>query len=225
MKNYAAIVLALCLSICLPALATDARSDAFRTLRDNSNLRFEHHIDTDPKSFKNALALNVFYPPIKNFRPVIEKKIGKPLKFLTAWKAEGEAHVTVITPPEFVNTLRHHLTMDRIHKIALEHQIQKADMKVLGIGSGTKKLDGIPQETFFVIVDSERLRKTRYAIYLEFIANGGKPTDFDPASFYPHITIGYTERDLHESDGIIKNIQHGLDARFGFLNLSEINSR
>tara|TARA_B100000749_G_scaffold280771_1_gene278526 strand:- start:7097 stop:7777 length:681 start_codon:yes stop_codon:yes gene_type:complete len=199
-------------------------AEALKRMRNNADLPFEAHIVSDnPESFGNALALNVQYEPVKALRPIIEETIGRDLKFLTAWNPEGEAHVTVITPPEYVFTLRHHISMERIHEIAREYEIQKSDIQVLGIGSAKRDIDGSEEETFFVIVDSKNLREIRYKIYEEYVVNGGAPESFDPTWFFPHITIGYTKTDLHENSGVLKNIKHSYDQRFGSLDIEAVN--
>ncbi|OGT48298.1 MAG: hypothetical protein A3E82_05775 [Gammaproteobacteria bacterium RIFCSPHIGHO2_12_FULL_38_11] len=54
----------------------------------------------------------------------------------------------------------------------------------------------------------------RRQIYQEYLANGGTRQAWDPDHYYPHITVGYSLRDLHESDGVIKDVAHSLDNRF-----------
>lgn len=179
-------------------------------LKSNSNLGFIEHIDEDDASYGNSLALNVNYESILKLRTRISTVIGKKLKFFQGWSLDGEAHVTTITPPEYVNTLRHYISIRRIHEIAIEENIQSAELEILGIGSGEKIIDGTKEQTFFVIVDSAKLRHIRMRIYREFVKNGGNPRDFDPHWFFPHITIGFTLRDIHEPD-ILKNIKYSLD--------------
>lgn len=172
-----------------------------------------------PKDFDNALALNIPYEPIKAMRPQIEKVIERPLKFLKSWNPLGEAHVTVITPPEFFMVLGkpNMLTMDDIDSIARANKIQNADLIVLGIGSGKKEINGVSEETFFVIVDSLKLRHIRNEIWKLYVKRGGDPKSWDPTWFFPHITIGYTEQDIHEPD-VIKNLRSSSDPRFALVN-------
>jgi len=68
----------------------------------------------------------------------------------------------------------------------------------------------VSEETFLVLVDSPKLRKIRGKIWRLFVKKGGEPSAWDPAWFFPHITIGYTKRDLHELD-VIKNIRSSWD--------------
>lgn len=164
-----------------------------------------------------ALALNLPYAPIRALRPPIERAIGRPLDFLRAWSPQGEAHVTVVTPPEFEQALRAKLTIAEIDAIARRLRIQSSDLRILGLGSARLPKAGQPgpfEESFFVLVDSENLRRIRHAIHEEFVRRGGNPAAFDPTWFFPHVTVGYTLRDLHESDGVMKNLRSSFDPRF-----------
>jgi len=182
-------------------------------IKNTSSMPFYTHTGAED-SFKNVLALNVEYSQIKKIRKLIEDKIGKKLKFLTAWNINGEAHVTTITPPEYKYHLRFHISMKRINEIAKEMDIQNTELEILGIGSGNKLIEGKVETTYFVIVDSAKLRKIRHVIFREFVDNGGNPKSFDPTWFFPHITIGYTKSDIHENSGLIKNVKHSFDNRF-----------
>lgn len=187
--------------------------------KNTSSMPFHTHTG-DEDSFKNVLALNVEYSQIKKIRKIIEDQIGKRLKFLTSWNINGEAHVTTITPPEYKNHLRFHISMKRINQIAIEMEIQNTELEILGIGSGNKLIDGKVESTYFLIVDSTKLRKIRHAIFREFVDNGGNPKAFDPTWFFPHITIGYTKSDIHENSGLIKNVKHSFDNRFKIINIT-----
>lgn len=180
---------------------------------ENSSLPFLTHVG--PGQFASALALNVQYEPIKKLLESIETHLGKKLKIFTGWNPEGEAHVTTITPPEYFDVLKEFVSIDEINNIAREFNIQKSELKILGIGSGKVLLDGISEETFFVIVRSERLIQIRGEIQKRFVERGGDASKFDASKeFYPHITIGFTKRDLHVQDGVIKDVEHSFDSRF-----------
>jgi 2'-5' RNA ligase len=165
-----------------------------------------------------ALALNVEYQDVKNLRADISKTLNFSLKFFDKWDPQGEGHVTVITPPEFTKQLAPYLVSEEdINRIADDFDIQSSTLKLLGIGSGKKNFNGVQGETFFVIVESARLLKIREAIYQVYLRNGGPVTGanaFNPQRFYPHITIGYTNEDIHENDGLLKDVKHSLDKRF-----------
>ncbi|MEZ4749852.1 MAG: hypothetical protein R3B54_04280 [Bdellovibrionota bacterium] len=170
-------------------------------------------VHTGPGDFDNALALNVPYGPIAELRSQIETALGLSLDHFKGWNANGEAHVTVVTPPEYAAVLRSVLTMEDIHAIAKTLTIQASDLKILGIGSGKKRIGDRNESTFFVIVDSCRLRSIRLRIWRLFVKKGGRPEAWDPTWFFPHITIGFTKTDLHEPD-VLKDIKHAYDPRF-----------
>jgi len=182
----------------------------------NSNLDFLEHIGPANDPFGSAMAMNVQYSPVVELRQQIQEslKLDKPLNFLKAWDPNGEAHVTTITPVEYFKKLKDFVHITRINQIAKDFDIQSSDLSILGLGSGRLVIDGKTEETYFIIVKSENLLKIRRAIYREFVKAGGQPDSWNPEDFYPHITVGYTLRDLHESDGILKDLEHSMDNRF-----------
>lgn len=191
---------------------------AFSIFAEASDLRISKAMLNNSKmpfvERSQALALNVHYKDIKSLREKISSSINRQLKFLQSWDRNGEAHVTTITPPEFSNTLSKYVPEQKMNEIARSFKIQESDIEVLGIGSGKKKFGEETGETFFVIVKSENLLKIRDAIYQEYLKAGGPARNFNPKNFYPHVTIGYTHSDIHEQDGLIKDVQHSLDSRF-----------
>ncbi len=182
---------------------------------ENAELPFEPH--HGPGRFDTALAMNVRYGPVVKLRGQIEKVTGLNLDFFKGWTPQGEAHITAVTPVEYFDVLRHYISIDRIDCLARELSIQASDITIQGIGGGRTIVDGAKEETFFILVESRNLRRIRRAIYDEFMANGGHPGAWDPDEFYPHITIGYTRRDLHISDGVRKTLDHSLDSRFNLV--------
>ena len=119
----------------------------------------------------------------------------------------GEAHITVISPPEYDNILKGYITIDEINHIAQMHDIQSAKFKIVGIGMGEANLDtgrDTSDKTFYIIVKSKDLIKIRKAIFRVYKNNGGIPSRFDYNNYRPHITLGFTKRDLFEEDGVLK---------------------
>jgi hypothetical protein len=168
-----------------------------------------------PGRFDNTLALNLPYEPIVDIRLRISQVVGRKLFFFTGWNPNGEAHVTTISPVEYSDKLKDFVSIEEINELALKHNIQQSDLSILGIGSGSKVIDGVREETFFIVVESQKLRMIRKAIWELFVKNGGDPTAWNHASFYPHITIGFTKKDtdLHEPD-VLKDMSHSFDQRF-----------
>ncbi len=187
---------------------------------DNRDLPFLERSGPADVLFANALAMNVRYEPIQSLKTQIENtlELKEPLKIFTGWNSSGEAHVTTITPVEFdtkfVRNSKPIVSPARMNEIARDLKIQESDLEILGLGSGRAIVNGKTEETFFVIVRSENLLRIRRAIHAEFVRNGGDAAAWNPEHFFPHITIAYTSRDLHENDGVIKDAAHSLDRRF-----------
>jgi hypothetical protein len=83
--------------------------------------------------------------------------------------------------------------------------LQGSHFRPLCVGKGSAKIKDQEHSTYFVVVDSENLFKIRKAVQDLYVSHGGKATDFNPDLFYPHVTLGYTERDLHYEDGVMKD--------------------
>ena len=146
------------------------------------------------------LALPVDHKPVNEIRVQLEQ-FSK-----TTLKDRGEAHITVLTPPEFAK-LKSKLSMSEINKLATELNLTESRWTPICIAEA--RLQSDPKlVTYYIVVRSQELLTIRQNIMKEFLARGGESSQFDPNHFYPHITIGYTERDLHEQDGVIKNTQN-----------------
>jgi hypothetical protein len=183
----------------------------------NDEMEFISHQGSKP--FENTLAMNVKLAPIHSLKNQIAKNINKELDCFRGWDPQCEAHVTVITPVEYDNVLSTKLTMKEIESIALRYNIQESTFSIHGIGSANKMIkdqngNDEYRETYFLILESENLRLIRQMIWYEFVRKGGAINAFDPAWFFPHITIGYIAGDLHESHGVLKNLKYSYDDRF-----------
>ena len=93
------------------------------------------------------------------------------------------------------------VTIEEIDHIARRMNIQASKFKVVCLGRGTKD----DMSTYYVVVKSEDLLNIRKEIETLFIKKGGEKRKFRAENFFPHITVGFTKRDLHESDGVIKD--------------------
>lgn len=149
--------------------------------------------------FGRYIAMNIAYGPIKKLYETIEKK--EKLTLIN----RGEAHITVITPIEFFDVLKDKIPIKELNAMALDIKLQSSPFEVLCLGKGVKKLQGHQERTFFLVVSSQGLIHYRKKVEQLFLARGGKRGLFRAENFYPHITVGFSKRDLHESDGIIKN--------------------
>jgi len=130
-------------------------------------------------------------------------------------KNRGEAHITVLTPVEYQCYFAKSqpiVTMKEIEAAVRKKVPAKIKYKVLALGSGMKVMNGKKEETFFIINESSDLVNVRKIIW-ELLDDKMK-AKFDPGHFYPHTTVGFTKRDLHESDAILKDMKHAHDHRF-----------
>lgn len=127
-------------------------------------------------------------------------------------KNRGEAHITILTPVEFNCAFKKYgVTMEEIKEVIKKDFPGPFQDKILSLGSGSKQMNGNLEETFFLITEGLIFFKMREEIAKLLPKN---QTEFKPQKYAPHITIGFTKRDLHESDGIFKNETWSRDPRF-----------
>lgn len=143
------------------------------------------------------LAMNLNYEPFKKYLTTVDQFTYRPVQ------SRGEAHITVITPPEFNDDLSKFVSIQEIDQIASKLNIQQSKYKPVCLAKGTLVDKDKFLETYYIVIESENLLKIRQEIADLYNKRGGKK--FNPLHFYPHITIGFTDRDLHESDGVIKD--------------------
>lgn len=143
------------------------------------------------------VAMNIDFTTIEPLRQELEQRYGVVLK------SRNEAHITLISPPE-MKVLRTRLTTKAINGI-VKNKIQSAKFEVICVGKGEILQNDTTLATYFLVVRSEELMTLRLAILEAFMNKGGQADQFVARKYYPHITIGFTHRDLHEEDGILKD--------------------
>jgi 2'-5' RNA ligase len=149
---------------------------------------------------KTWLGKSLDYARYLNQLTSIEKK--NQVKLLS----RGEAHITLITPPEYKDTLSKVIPMSRIEDLYKTMDIDSVQFTEICIGEAKINKNSKDLKTWFVVIKSPQMLEFRKAVQKEFEAAGGVKGSFDALNWYPHITLGYTERDLHASDGVIKDI-------------------
>lgn len=176
----------------LAAFAQELSTD--RDLTNGSQMKYN-------QKTPNYLSMELPYKPAEKLRKQLEQLLNSPLK------NRGEAHITVITPIEFNKVLKSKVSMEEIHQLAIENQIQQADVKAICVGVGEKKESSNETlNTYYVVVESNKLLALRKKVQDLYLSRGGEEKAFQAEQFYPHITLGFTMRDLHlESDGVVKN--------------------
>jgi len=137
------------------------------------------------------------YSPYRQILNNLDKILGNNEK--NELKNRGEAHITVITPPEFA-LLTTKITPEVIH--SEWNKWTARSFKELCFGEG-QVLDQNSQilKTYFIVVDSSDLVKFRTYLKDKYTVD-----TFNAELFFPHITIGFTEHDLHYEQGVIKNV-------------------
>lgn len=144
------------------------------------------------------LSMNIAFDPVADVRKDVEKREKLTLSH------RGEAHITVLTPPEF-EQLKSALTMELINEVALLNRIQETPFEIICLGRGQRVENKKTLSTYFIVVEAPGLVMLRHTLASLYKTRGGGSTDFDPDAFTPHITVGFTDRDLHVQDGVLKN--------------------
>lgn len=150
------------------------------------------------KTNPSYLSVNVFYSPLTNVRSQIEQWEKRPLVH------RGEGHITVLTPDEYQQLITV-LSGELINEVALLNRIQQVPFEVVCVGRGHKQEANKTLYTYFIVINSSELIRIREALQTLYITRGGRESEFIPEIYQPHITIGFTERDLHAHDGVEKN--------------------
>ncbi len=163
----------------------------------SAELKFEAH--HGPGAFDNYLSMKIPYEPVYRLSSFLG--LIYPLKL----KTRNEAHITVITPVEYDEILKAHIKIEEIDAIAQQLNIQYSLFEVLCLGRGRAQVNNKTEETFYIVIKSGDLLKIRVAIYNLLKKRGGDPKWFSPQNYYPHITVAFSLRDLHQSDGVIKD--------------------
>jgi hypothetical protein len=136
----------------------------------------------DAQDFDRGTYASIVFS-VKNFTPALkraEEHAGSGL--LT----RGEAHLTVLTPPEYMR-----IEGKLRKKILSEMKTADGDLKAVCIGRGQAELNGKMEYAYYVVVDAPAIRAIRQKYHL--------------VDFYPHITLGFSKRDLHFEDGVRKD--------------------
>jgi hypothetical protein len=167
-----------------------------KTMADGNSMSFVPHEGAG--AFDNYLAMNLPEKPAKELALKLENWSGLHLT------TRGEAHITVLTPIEF-QKLRRVVSIREINELATQAGIQKSIVDIRCLGRGKLTIADKEESAFFVVVKSPELLAIRGKVAALFLSKGGRASEFNPDTFYPHITIGFTKRDLHFEDGIVKD--------------------
>jgi hypothetical protein len=179
-----------------------------RQFFEPSSVPFIPHVE------EGYLAVNLNYALvggwIQDTMSVIDKVLHD--NFDRTWNHRNEAHLTVISPPEY-QRLKPYISMERINEIAKRMDIQDTKITPFCVGWGVSRHTRdlrTAESTYYIVVKSEGIERIRDAVLKEAMANlpAGHSLDFKANEINPHITIGFNVDDLHpERDGVYKTAE------------------
>lgn len=168
-------------------------------ISNNYDNRLTQSVYHDGKApYGSYLTLDLEYAAYKQIYEQIKKDYPK-------LKNRGEAHITIITPIEYHQVLEKFISIEEIFQISEKERMQKFPFKIICLARSQKVINNQIESTFYLVIQSEKIINLREKIARTFKARGGE--GFEAHHYFPHITIGFTKRDLHESDGVLKDSQ------------------
>ena len=195
-RRFGFIIFCLCVSHLVLATESYTLSEHIHKTDD-----LERLVHVGEGRWDNYLSMSLPFPPVASLfkQLLIDRK--------SQLTSRGEAHITVITPVEFWDVLRPAgVSMDDINSAAENLKIQSSKFLIECLGEGKALINDRTESTFYLVVRSEKLIELREAISrIYYSKEKAIKGAFVPNKFYPHITVGFTGRDLHLSDGVKKN--------------------
>jgi 2'-5' RNA ligase len=188
------------LTVAFAALAVPQNLKLSSQIHKGTSVAFVPHQGNGPMD--SYLIMNLPFGPMEDlFKQVQDQTVEK-------LSNRGEAHITVVTPIEFSQELKPYgVKIEQINKLAQKMKIQNAKFDITCLGMGEAQLSGKAEQTYYVVVKSPELGKIREQVQKLVRKSDQGKSRFKAEAFYPHITLGFTKRDLHESDGVIKDSQ------------------
>ncbi|CEG75211.1 hypothetical protein RMATCC62417_10294 [Rhizopus microsporus] len=136
----------------------------------------------------------------KYIKPVFEELNSTAVPLLN----RGESHITVVSPPEFAVLASAGVTIEQVNDIARKNKIQSSKLKIVCLGKEDVTINNIRKIVYQIIVKSDDLVKIRREIFKLYVQKKGNTALFDPESFWPHITVGFTSSDVFIEQGVYK---------------------
>jgi len=98
--------------------------------------------------------------------------------------------------------------MDEINYIANAMDIQNTRISPLCLGKASEKVDGKPDvnTVYFVVMSAPKLVEIRKEVFKLYVKKGGDGALFQPEAIWPHVTVGFTYRDMFIQDGVYKGL-------------------
>lgn len=97
----------------------------------------------------------------------------------------GDAHITVISPPEFAVLATAGITIEQVNTFARDSNIQSSKVNAICLGREDVVVGGIERVVYQILVKSPDLIKIREKIFQLYAKNDGNTALFDPqVSFF-----------------------------------------
>ena len=154
------------------------------SLTDASTVPFLPHLKATP--YGSYLIQNLNFSFVNPIFAILNHTYG-PLS------NRGEAHITIISPPEWMAGLSSVLKMEEINQIALDNKIQGSPFKLLCIARQSQFNAPLSKRTYVynILVENKNAIKIRELVHDLYISKGGDASNFNPYNIYPHITLGF----------------------------------
>lgn len=146
-----------------------------------------------------VFAQNLHAPPLDELRRAIEKRTQ-----LTLQAPEGSS-LAILDAFETKAVLASGFSRDELHRMALEFDIQGYDFEPVCVGRGSIGTGEEGRSVYFMVVRSPAVQEFRGRLRETLINRdpGGAALLREP--YEPHVTLGYTHRDLTHEDGVKKD--------------------
>lgn len=197
---FIAILLASTLA-CASSFKTGIKTNTFV---NNWNQEIQKRVPFSSQFIEDgALIRNINYSAVKSLIPLIKEKFPEIVPEIESLQTRGEAHITVITPPEAqgwfnkdkkgINFL---ISSIELHKKYFS-SLQKTKFTPRCIG---KQSNDKGNTVFYIVVESDDLFAIREEIQREMESRAKfskKKVYFSAKNYFPHITIGFIGGDVH----------------------------
>ena len=137
-----------------------------------------------------AIIKNVPFLAVDDLRQQLEKFYGIKLE------TRGEAHITLLTPPEATSGYPSLNSFVPTSELITDTQNDVNNIRYSIDCIGEQK-DSNGKRVFYLVVSSSDAFQYRVKIWGLAKSRGALDHIFDPANFYPHITIGFIKDDIH----------------------------
>lgn len=138
-----------------------------------------------PPAFKEHYwSLPVDHVKIQKIRLALEKRLGHSLKH------RNESHITLITPPEWAQLQSHPSNAN--NPAAWPEKINNYQVLCLAESKISPQ-----QVTYYLVIRLEDAQAWREHMF--------KQKNLRPPAYFPHITVGFINQDLHLKDGVRKD--------------------